>query len=199
MRRTPWITYVWPGLPQLWCRGSWPALAVAAGAAAALNLAIAASFAWTELLATPWRNGLWLAMAAAWLAAAGYSAAWVKRQRDQGESNANCDTFAKATELYLRGDYFQTERLLATLLRKNPRDIEARLMLATLLRRTGRLGEATRQLDQLARFEGAAPWELEIRREQQWVAEAGQHEPPQEVNETPADEPISPDESKQAA
>jgi len=198
MRRTPWITYLWPGLPQLWCRGSWPALAVAMGAAAMLNLAIAVSFAWQEMLDSPWRNGLWLAMTAAWLASAGYSAVWVQRQRNQGDSASGSATFAKATELYLRGDYFQTERLLAALLRKTPRDIEARLMLATLLRRTGRPSEATRQLDQLARFEGAGQWELEIRREQELVAEAGQPQE-EEVEEPAADEQMPPDESKQAA
>ena len=45
-------------------------------------------------------------------------------------------------------------------------------MLATLLRHTGRLDEATRQLDTLARLEGAGKWELEIRQERELLKKA---------------------------
>jgi hypothetical protein len=60
------------------------------------------------------------------------------------------------------------------LLRKNLRDLEARLMLATLLRHSGRVDEAKRQLDTLARFEGAGKWELEIQRERDLLSNTKQ-------------------------
>ncbi len=72
----------------------------------------------------------------------------------------------------MKGDYYQAEHVLEGLLRRNVRDLDARLMLATLLRHTGRLDEATRQLDTLARFEGAGKWELEMRQERELLAEA---------------------------
>ena len=75
-------------------------------------------------------------------------------------------------EYYLRGDYFQAERLLGNLLREDSRDLEARLMLATLLRHTGRTDEAAAELNVLVRLEGAGKWELEIQRERELLREA---------------------------
>ena len=75
----------------------------------------------------------------------------------------------------MKGDYYQAEHVLEGLLRRNLRDVDARLMLATLLRHTGRLDEAAGQLDTLARFEGAGKWELEMRRERELLAEAKTH------------------------
>ena len=80
------------------------------------------------------------------------------------------DAFGEALDHYLKGDYYQAEQMLEGLLRRNVRDLDARLMLATLLRHTGRLDEATRQLDTLARFEGAGKWELEIEQERELLA-----------------------------
>jgi len=58
----------------------------------------------------------------------------------------------------LKGDGYQAEQILEDLLRRNVRDLDARLLLATLLRRAGRVDDATRQLDTLACFEGADKW-----------------------------------------
>jgi cytochrome c-type biogenesis protein CcmH/NrfG len=72
----------------------------------------------------------------------------------------------------LKGNWFEAERELNKLLRRDNRDLEARLMLATLLRHTKRFDEATRQLNVLVRLEGAKRWELEIRREGELITEA---------------------------
>ena len=66
---------------------------------------------------------------------------------------------------YLKGDNYQAEQILEGLLRRNIRDLDARLMLATLLRRAKRIDEATQHLDMLVRFEGTEKWELEIQQE----------------------------------
>jgi hypothetical protein len=171
MRRMPRTTYLWPGLPQVWAYGSWAGLAVAIGVAVVLDVLLLVSFGWSELLGPNWRTALWAVFGAAWIGASLWSLRDCRRRTVVGSPDPNADTFAEALGDYLRGDYYQAEHVLESLLRRNLRDVDARLMLATLLRRTGRLDEATQQLDTLARFEGAGKWELEIRRERELLAE----------------------------
>jgi hypothetical protein len=172
MRRTPWTTYLWPGLPQLWSYGSWWGLALAIAAAAAFDGLLLATFGWSELVSQDWRIALWVLFASAWAVAAVWSAAQCRRQVAVWGHTPESDPFANALDHYLKGDYYQAEQILEGLLRRNARDLEARLMSATLLRRTGRRVEAARQLDQLARLEGAGKWKLEIEDERQRLAEA---------------------------
>ncbi len=80
--------------------------------------------------------------------------------------------FLEAIELYLQGQWFEAERKLISLLRENPRDVEARLMIATLFRHTRRWEEASRQLDQLERLEASRAWTLEIHRERERIRQA---------------------------
>jgi len=172
MRRMPWTTYAWPGLPQLWLYGSWSGLALAIGAATALDILLVTSFGWSELIDRNWRITIWTTFASVWLAAIAWS---IRQCRDEAGArglDAKGDLFAKALDHYLQGDYYQTEQILENLLRRNARDLEARLMLATLLRHVGRLDEAERQLDILGRFEDADKWELEIENEHNLLTEA---------------------------
>jgi thioredoxin-like negative regulator of GroEL len=110
-----------------------------------------------------------------WPAAALFSAAWLRRQAAKERTDpveAGEATFEEAQEHYLKGNWFEAERVLGILLRRNTRDLEARLMLATLYRHTRRFDEAARQLDSLGRCEGAEKWEWEICRERELLAEA---------------------------
>jgi hypothetical protein len=172
VRRMPWVTFLWPGLPQLWIRGDWSSLAVAGAAAALLNMALLGSFGWSELIARDLRTVLWVALGVAWVGSAVVSVAWYRRQGTCDCGDSCGDAFGEALEHYLKGNWFQAQRVLAGLLRQNARDLDARLMLATLLRHTGRLEEATGELDLLTQFEGADKWALEIRRERDLLAEA---------------------------
>ncbi len=172
MRRMRKAMYLWPGLPQLWSRGDWYALAVAATAAAVLNVLLVATFGWSELIAPATRNALWIGMFTAWTAATVATGIWHRRCDPPESLDSSTDCFSRAMEFYLKEDHFQTERVLSGLLRRDRRDIEARLMLATLMRHTGRFDEATGQLNRLVRIEGAEKWELEIRRERELLAEA---------------------------
>jgi hypothetical protein len=172
MRRMRWIAYLWPGLPQLWKYGSWLGLAVALGTAAGLDLLLLVSFGWSELISPNLRNTLWAAFGGFWVAAAIWSAKQCRRRAATANPDPKTDIFAEALDYYLKGDYYQAESLLEGLLRKNLRDLDARLMLATLLRHTGRHDEATRQLDTLTRFEGAGKWQWEIQRERDLLAAA---------------------------
>jgi hypothetical protein len=171
MRRMPWVVFLWPGLPQLWLRGHWAGLAKAVGAAVLLNVVLLGSFGWSELATPVVRNGLMCAVGIFWIAA-GVTALTQTRRLTNGKQHTPAkDTFAAALDLYLKGDYFQTECLLVEMLGRNERDLDARLMLATLYRHNRRYDEAAKQLDTLARFEGVEKWAVEIQRERALVAE----------------------------
>jgi hypothetical protein len=172
MRRMPWTTYLWPGLPQLWRYGSWSGLALAVGAGAVLDVVLLVSFGWSELIGRNSRTALWVGFGVSWLVVAGCSARQCGRRAKLDGPDSHEDAFCRALDHYLKGDYYQAEQVLEGLLRRDLRDLDARLMLATLLRRAGRPDEATQQLDTLARFEGAGKWELEIRTERQLLAKA---------------------------
>ena len=167
MCRTPWVTYLWPGLPQIWRQGSWLGLIFAFVAAALLNLALIGSFGFGELVAQNVRMGLWVVLGAVWVVAAAFSYVSIRREATPRRATTEEDIFSEATEQYLKGNWYQAERLLGRLLGESPRDLEARLMLATLLRHTKRPDEAAEQLDLLTRLEGAQKWELEIQRERE--------------------------------
>ena len=163
--------HLWPGLPQLWTRGSWAHLALAVGFTALGNVLAAATFVWTEWL-TP--NVRWAALATlsvVWLLA------WLESRADwrrfvaefTGGESAKAEPseladrwFREAQAFYLAGDWVSAEQTLLKLLRHDPRDAEARLMLATLWRHEGRMPAAKEELDRLERLEAAAAWQDEI-------------------------------------
>jgi len=185
MRKRPWVTYFWPGLPQLYTRGNWSALAIAVGASVMLNLALLVSFAWSELIAADVRSALWAALAFGWAAAVVFSVVCNCREGAAANDRAD-DAFTEALEHYLKGNWFKARRALDALLAKNARDLDARLMLATLLRHTGQLDEADQQLQRLTRLEGAQKWAWEIQRERELLAQS------RRKSETPAEHSIDP-------
>jgi hypothetical protein len=192
MRRMPWTVYLWPGLPQIVGRGNWYALSLAIGAAALLNVTLLGSWVWTELIAPDLRIVCWALLGAVWGISAMLSAWLDRRQAALENPDPAQDLFGQATDHYLRGNWFEVERTLGNLLRKNGRDLEARLMLATLLRHTKRWEEAARELNLLVRLEGARKWELEIRRERELLADARARENGQK-EDTTEDAPGQPD------
>jgi hypothetical protein len=170
MRRMRWMTYLWPGLAQLWTYGSWAGLALAVGTAVGLDLLLLVSFGWSELIGPSLRNTLWAAYGGFWIVSAIWSAKQCRHRVAAANPDPKQDVFAEALNYYLKGDYYQTEQLLEGLLKRNLRDVDARLMLATLMRHAGRFDEAKQQLDTLARFEGAGKWQWEIGRERELLA-----------------------------
>lgn len=182
MGRMAWAVYLWPGLPHLWKRGAWSGLAVAVGFALVLNLALVSSLVWTELepLGTGNRIYVWLGVAIFWIGSATIGAIGDHR-RDKIRKDADADdSFAEALDHYLQQNWHEAERCLVRLLRRDPRDVDARLMLATVLRRAGRIEESAGQLDRLGRMEGSRKWEHEIAQQRRWLAGAvGQFEQPQ--------------------
>lgn len=176
-RKLPWIAYFWPGLPQLWLRGSWVGLVIAVGFTALANVLILATCVFHDWI--PWEQmlGGFALVAVSWLAGWWqYCRQAINEVTTTGEdgrlpletvavglaSEPGKQLFREAQQVYLRGDWVAAEQKLLKLLKLDDRDAEARLMLATLWRHQGRHREATRQLDKLSRLEVADSWQYEI-------------------------------------
>lgn len=160
MPKGRWLTCCWPGLAELWLVGSWSALATAVGFAILLNLALAVSLVWTQLLTAEVRFALWTAVGSLWV-----FGVWTAWRTTLARPEPDGDLFSRALGEYLQGNWFAAEALLEQLLKADARDIEAQLLLATLFRRTARLQESRTQLDRLSRSPGSEKWLLEIQRE----------------------------------
>jgi hypothetical protein len=148
---------------------------VAAGAAVLLNGAILGTYVWSDLFVPDLRRICWLLVAITWAASAGVSAWIAGRREGRPPGEAGGDRFPEAIEEYLKGNWFETEQLLNRVLRRDPHDLESRLLLIGLLRHTKRFDEATRQLNLFVRLEGAGRWAVEAHREGELLAEARRH------------------------
>ena len=161
-----WLAcYVWPGLAPLWLRGSWAALAAAAVFALLLNITLAATCLWSELLAPPMRGGMWVAVSIAWLLGVVANCRWRGWRFDETTPHGGRDLFPDAVGEYLRGNWIEAENLVGRILHQRPEDMEARLLWVSVLRRTRRTEEALRRLRDLNRLESAKRWRWEIEAE----------------------------------
>ena len=166
------LTLVWPGLPWLWLRGSVAGLVLALSFAVALDMAIMATWIWTEFFELPLVIGLWAGVAVVWVIATVSAAATFPAPLQTGPNAAADALFTAARDAYLARDWLAAETKLRSLLVVRPTDGEAQLLLGTLLRRVGRLREARAALEALSRSDAGAPWRSAIARELGRVAEA---------------------------
>jgi len=167
------ITLLWPGLPWLWLRGSRAGLVLALAFAVAVDVAVFATWIWTELVDVGLLLALWTAIAAIWLAATASAFAAFPRPLPRGRDAATDALFATARNAYLQRDWLTAETQLRRLLDLSPTDGEGQLLLATLLRRVGRCDEARTALEQLSRSDSGARWQGDIARELDLVRAAG--------------------------
>ncbi|TWU21926.1 hypothetical protein [Bythopirellula polymerisocia] len=188
-RKLARIACFYPGLPQLWNRGSWVGLVVAVGFTALANTLLLATCVYDEWIPPQHILGGTIALAVVWLFSLWRSRVDLRRSGNQeiasqmphDESATSVavalgrqvreQLFIDAQRVYLAGDWVATEQLLLKLLKEDARDVQGRLMLATLWRRQGRYSEALRQLDKLARLEAADEWQYEIAAERQEINE----------------------------
>ncbi len=186
----------WPGLAQLWLRGSYPALIFAIGFSILLNVTVVSSFLWPSLLGNFFPAVAWPTLLLAWLASAVISLRMVEqlagppKMSSEQERNNFSDKkigfsahdepsvenrelshtlFNRAQHEYLMGHWAEAESLLKHRLDQTERDIEARLLLATMFRHTERFDDATHQLTQMEKFDDAVHWSFEIARERQLI------------------------------
>lgn len=186
----------WPGLAQLWLRGSYPALFWAIGFSILLNLALVSTFLWPALLGDTFPVIAWPILFCIWLGStlislrmidelsvppqmaaeqerSGFSDEIVGKTDNDCQSDSTGEIshtlFNRAQREYLRGHWSETESLLKARLNQTERDIEASLLLATLYRREDRFDEALSQLTQIEKFDDSVHWRFEIDRERQLI------------------------------
>ena len=186
----------WPGLAQLWLRGSYPALFWAIGFSILLNLALVSTFLWPALLGDTFPVIAWPLLFCVWLMSTVLSLRMIddlsspppmaaEQERSgfsaekAGKSENDCQSemtgeishtlFNRAQREYLKGHWPETESLLKERLIQTERDIEASLLLATLYRRSQRFDEASEQLNQIEKFDDSVHWTFEMNRERQLI------------------------------
>ena len=80
--------------------------------------------------------------------------------------------FALAQAEYLKGNWFDAEAKLLSILEREPDDVSAALLLVGVLRHTGRFRPALRRLEQIELRDAAANWRFEIQRESKLIEQA---------------------------
>lgn len=171
MRPVTVATCLWPGLAALWWRGRWQGLVEAMAFTAALNVMLVATLVWPEWFGRPWPMLGWLGIGTFWLLACWRSLAELPALMD-GKPDAMSEAlFSQAQAEYLKGNWYDAERLTQQLLGRRPRDAEGRLLMVSILRHSGRVPEATAMLAELERLDGARRWMLEIGSERRQLEE----------------------------
>ena len=163
----------WPGLARLWLQGSWVGFCVALLSALVLQVALVHRILWPEWFASPANYLLPLTTLALWILGCIDGRMLRVRLAAKASEDPHLDLFVAARTEYLRGRWVEAEKRLSDLLELSPEDAEARLLRATLLRHQGRLAESREQLRRLQRWNRSAIWNLEIRREWEYLSRAG--------------------------
>jgi len=168
-----WAMYLWPGLPELWWRGSRMGLMLAISFGMLANLVVAATWVWSELLGADVGRPLWVGLGVVWLTLIFVSFRSAVHS-DETIPAGETDYFSVAQTEYLKGNWLETEILARQLLAARPSDAEAALLLTSTLRRAGRVDEARQALDEIGRWDRADTWRFEIDVEYQRLAEKEQ-------------------------
>jgi hypothetical protein len=172
-----YLTLLWPGMPWLWLRGSAAGLVLALAFAVLLDLAIVATWIYSEFFNLQVSLGLWGAAAAVWIVATVSAVSAFPPPIPTTRDAATDKLFVAARDAYLTRDWLAAETKLRSLLVVAPTDGESQLLLATLLRRVGRLKESREALEKLSRSDSGGPWLSAIARELERVEAAAKRPP----------------------
>ena len=189
MRLLRWIAALWPGLLQAWALGSPPALLLAAGFGAALNLALLTTFVWPSVLNLPPAlagSAAWVLVLGLWVWGFVHLRAQWRELFPQRKTDPQVEAwFREAQGAYLQGYWLEAESLVQNILRRRPADVEARLLKASIERRTKRFAEARKTINQLLTDVAAGGWRMELHRELEQIAEV-ERESPAEIQRNAA-------------
>ena len=166
-----WLSYGWPGFPQLWRQGSWAGLAAALSWGLLANWLLAATFVWTEVASLPLIQVGWATLAASWAAGVVLAVRWNWQVAAAANDQRTTDMLRTAQIEYLRGNWLVAEAQLEDILAIDASDIEAQLLLASLYRHTDRTLKAGERLRSLQRLAGAKRWQHEIESERRLLNE----------------------------
>lgn len=194
----------WPGLSQLWLRGSWWGLLFAMTFAALINFQLAVSLVWQEWVDSTTVTVGWGVVVAVWCIGVWSAKDLVESpscRHTANEDDVNFDSrnsqslnqreklFYRAQQEYLCRNWLETEHLLDELLRLDPLDLECQLMIAAVYRLTDRPEQSRRALRHLDRMDSSGKWKWEIRQEREKlnrIQQASESELPDGLLETAA-------------
>ena len=178
------LSCFWPGLAQAWWRGSASALLAALMFGWGLCVLMLATFVWPNWFGSWVTTSCWIGMFIFWVAECVRSHWQYGSMHKDAGPVAGDDRFARAQAEYLKGNWFDAESLLHSLLADTPRDAEAHLLLASVLRHSRRWAAALRRLGQLELLDTSARWRFEIHRERQLIMRRQQESDQSAENQT---------------
>jgi hypothetical protein len=169
-------TILWPGLSRLWLRGDIAGLGIACMFAAMLNGLLITTFLWPRIIGTGdavvvFNIVGWFVVLCFWGASAWTAWRIMPQLRPNVDTHGDDALLLRAQTEYLRGHWYEAEKLLAQMLRASPRDADAHLLMASLYRHTRRYDEARKALAWLEHLEGGAKWRFEIGEERRRLAD----------------------------
>ena len=165
------ICFLWPGFNGIVRYGLWSQLAIALTFGALCQGTLALNFLWCDFLSQFVRVSLFAALFISWVALSVVASVRLRRYEKMRKADSKGQTFLEAQELYLKGNWFETECCLRALLKNNPYDADALLYLASLYRHTKRFSEAKRTISELERLDASFRWEYEIALEKKALKE----------------------------
>ena len=152
-------------------RGQWNSLVLAVAFSMMLNLALACSFVWPDLLGETFPLVAWPILTVTWCLS--FWVSWKSIDsfaETRGFTAEQYDTlFIQAQTEYLNGNFPVCFQMLTRHLTDNPRDLESRLLLATTCRRLDRHDDAFHQLATFRKIDGWQQWSNEVQRELQLI------------------------------
>ncbi len=153
---------LWPGFVGVVRRGLWDQLALALLFGVLAQATLFVNFFWSDFLGGYLRASTGVVFIIAWIFLGAVAGGRLKRYEKSLLYDAEGELFLEAQTHYLRGEWFEAECALKSVLKKNPQDAEALLLLATLYRHIKRFSEARQTLAALEKLEAADYWAYEI-------------------------------------
>ena len=160
---------LWPGFVGVVRRGLWDQLALALLFSVLAQGTLFVNFFWNDYLSGYLRASTGVAFLIAWIFLGAVASGRLKRYEKSLLYDADGELFLEAQTRYLRGEWFEAECALKSVLKKNPNDAESLLLLATLCRHVKRFAEARQTLAALEKLEGADYWRYEIALEKEAI------------------------------
>ena len=158
---------LWPGLIKLWRLGEWSSLLTALVFGFLLNVAIASTFLWPEWFDKPFVIFQWIVVGLIWCFCFWQSSQFNNDEEEiqQLKNTKTNPLFIEAQFEYLNLRFSKCVSLLRQILKRNPRDLEARLLLATTFRRQAKFDESEQELQRLEGIDQSVLWKDEIEKE----------------------------------
>ena len=156
----------WPGATKAWNRADTSSFWIAIGFSWSFCLAVATFFLWEEWLHAWIRFSLCFILGAS-SCISGARLLLIGESLPADSKVARDARFQQAQAAYLQGDYFESERLLASNLALEDADLESGLLLVSVLRRVGRYEEAIQQINLLRKRDFSVRWESELAAEKE--------------------------------